>query len=98
MRGSREESAFGPGPPPKEAVMSVSGAVEVEDVRNRRQQLATIPEVAEELGIPVGSAYDLAREGRLPGVVRLGRRIRIRRDELDRWIAAGGHGSGRSDK
>jgi excisionase family DNA binding protein len=71
--------------------MSVSGAVEALHVQDPRQ-LVTIPEVAERLGIPAASAYDLVRENRLPGIVRVGRRVRVRSDELERWIERGGDG------
>jgi excisionase family DNA binding protein len=49
-------------------------------------------EVAERLDVRTGRAYELAREGRLPGVVRLGRQIRVDPAALDAFIAEGGTG------
>jgi excisionase family DNA binding protein len=41
------------------------------------------------------SFYRLIREGRIPGVVRLGpKSIRIDRLQFERWLAAGGAGAG----
>jgi excisionase family DNA binding protein len=42
------------------------------------------------LPLPKSSLYDLARYGRMPGVVRVGRRLLFDLDTLDDWIAAGG--------
>lgn len=48
----------------------------------------SIPEAARLLGIHEITAYTWARSGRLPGVVRLGRRVRVRLSELRRWMDA----------
>jgi len=47
-------------------------------------ELVTVPEVAAWLGVSHWSAYDMARRGILPGVVRLGRLVRIQRAGLER--------------
>lgn len=47
-------------------------------------ELVTVPEVAAWLGVSLWSAYDMARRGILPGVVRLGRLVRIQRAGLER--------------
>lgn len=53
---------------------------------------ATLPlllrdrEVAELLGISKSKAYLLMTSGALPGVVRIGRCIRLSRESLERWI------------
>ena len=46
------------------------------------EQFLTIPETAKLLRINRGRAYALANDGTLPGVVRLGRTIRVNRAEL----------------
>ena len=56
-----------------------------------RRRLATIDEVRRDLlPLPKSSLYDLARYGKLPGVVRVGRRILFDLDVLDAWIDSGG--------
>jgi len=47
----------------------------------------TVEEVAIRLGIARTKAYDHARLGDIPGVIRLGRRILISKPVFDRWIA-----------
>jgi len=53
-------------------------------------ELLTVEEVAREWKVRPGRIYELAREGRLPGVVRLGRQVRLDATRLRDWIAAGG--------
>ena len=60
----------------------------------------TVEEAAARLGISRTLAYELARTGRLPGpVLRLGRRVVISRQALERVLAAEGimHGEYGSD-
>lgn len=52
----------------------------------------TVAEAAALLRVSRLRVYDLAREGRLGGVVRLGRQIRIDAARLRAWIEAGGEG------
>lgn len=54
--------------------------------------LLSVTEVALMLGMPVSTVYDLVRQGRIGGVVRLGRRIRFEERKLYEWIDAGGQG------
>jgi excisionase family DNA binding protein len=42
----------------------------------------TVPEVAQLLRINRGRAYAMANDGTLPGVIRIGRSIRVDRDQL----------------
>ena len=42
----------------------------------------TVPEVARLLRINRGRAYEMANDGTLPGVIRLGRTIRVDREQL----------------
>lgn len=53
-------------------------------------KLLRIPEVAGIIDTSVPRAYELARLGMLPGVVRLGRQIRVNPSALTDWIAKGG--------
>ncbi len=46
----------------------------------------TIPEAASMLGISKGLAYAMAAENRLPGVLRLGRRLVVSRAALLRAL------------
>ena len=50
--------------------------------------------VAEFLDLPVARVYELARERRLPGVIRIGERtVRFDLDQIEAWIRSGGDGS-----
>ena len=60
----------------------------------QRRRLGTIDDVREVLPLPKNSLYDLARYGRLPGVVRVGRRLLFDLDIINDWIDAGGHQPG----
>ena len=44
--------------------------------------LLTVPEVADVLRTSPKAVYSMAERGQLPGVVRLGRRLLIRRSDL----------------
>jgi excisionase family DNA binding protein len=46
------------------------------------EQFLTIPETAKLLRINRGRAYAMANDGTLPGVIRIGRTIRVDRDQL----------------
>jgi len=60
------------------------------DLPRRRRRLGTVDDVLDLLPLPKSSLYDLARYGRMPGVVRVGRRLFFDLDQLDAWIASGG--------
>jgi excisionase family DNA binding protein len=55
-----------------------------------RPRLITAKTVAEQLAVPVPTIYQLAREGRIPGVVRVGRLVRFDPERVEAWIEAGG--------
>ncbi len=59
-------------------------------------KLLNAQEVAERLSLPKARVYALAREGRIPGVVRLGLGSQIRFDSevLEAWIRRGGAACG----
>ncbi len=52
--------------------------------------LLTVDEVARETRLPVYTVYVYARRGVIPGVVHIGRRVRVDSDVLRAWLAAGG--------
>ena len=56
-------------------------------------EFLTILEVAELLRLAERTAYDLVRKGRIPGAAKVGGQWRIRRADLDAWLAAGGEAS-----
>lgn len=58
--------------------------------RPSRRRLATAKDVSDQLGIPLTSIYDRTREGRIPGAIRIGRRILYDLDKLEAWLDAGG--------
>ena len=57
---------------------------------NTRRRLGNVDDVLDILPIAKSSVYDLAREGRLPGVVKVGRRLLFDLQVLDLWIERGG--------
>lgn len=63
-----------------------------ETPRRRRLVLLRDPRVRELTQAPLSSLYDKARANppRLPGIVRIGRRVLIDLDKLEDWIDAGG--------
>ena len=46
----------------------------------------SISEVAEELGISRGTAYELARQNKIP-VIRIGKRMLVLKDKFEEWLA-----------
>ena len=46
----------------------------------------SVPEAARVLGIGRNTAYTLAREGKLPGVIDLGRRLVVSRAALEKVL------------
>ncbi len=57
------------------------------------KKVLTIPEVAEELGISKGSAYEAARSGKIP-TIRIGRRLIVPRVAFDRMLEQAGEAKG----
>ena len=50
--------------------------------------LLSVPEAAALVGVSKSVAYRLARQDRLPGLVRVpGRQLRVRRPVLEAWLA-----------
>lgn len=57
----------------------------------KRRTLLSAKEASELLSIPLASLYDLTRGNSLPGVIRIGHRIRYDLDALNDWLDEGGH-------
>lgn len=55
--------------------------------------LLTVPDVADELKVPVARVYDLVRKRVLPSV-QIGRQVRVDQVALQKWIKRGGHSLG----
>lgn len=49
-----------------------------------------VPNVATLMEVPESTVYDLARQKRIGGLVRFGRRIRFDRAKFERWLDEGG--------
>lgn len=48
--------------------------------------LIRVPEAARRMGIGKSMAWEMARRGELPGVVRMGRSVRVSVKRLQEWI------------
>lgn len=49
-----------------------------------------VPDVAVLMEVPESTVYDLARQKRIGGMVRFGRRIRFDKAKFERWLDEGG--------
>ena len=58
------------------------------------RRTVSLPQVAVELGLGRRTVYALARRGELPGVIRLGRRVVMRRAALDALLDGAGSPEG----
>jgi len=54
------------------------------------KELLTLSQAARVLQIKYSRAAELARMGLMPGIVRLGRQIRVNPEALERFIDSGG--------
>ncbi len=52
-------------------------------------KLLTVAEVADRLGMSLGAVYQLSHLGRLPGKVKIGRRVRFQEAAITKVIAEG---------
>ena len=52
--------------------------------------MLTAEEVAKRCNLPIVTVYDMVRQSRIGGVVRLGRLLRFDAERLEAWLAAGG--------
>lgn len=49
-----------------------------------------VPKVAQLMDVPQDTIYEMARRGGLPGLVRVGRLIRVDSEKLLAWLDGGG--------
>ncbi len=68
--------------------MTVSARPNVSDRPRRR--LGTIQDLQQLLPLARNTIYDSARLGKLPGVVKVGRRVLFDMDVVEAWLDAGG--------
>ena len=59
-------------------------------MRHEFRRLLKVPEVADILDVTTSKVYVWAKEGILPGVVRVGCSVRFDPEKLSRFIDAGG--------
>lgn len=72
--------------------IQISKTDQSDSERTFRSALLTVGEVSARLALPKCRVYELIRQGQLP-IVRFGKNIRVRPDQLDKWIAQHeGHG------
>jgi excisionase family DNA binding protein len=57
---------------------------------NTESATITVEQSARILGIGRNTAYELAKQGKLPGALRLGRRIVVSRKALEKLLAEAG--------
>ncbi len=65
-------------------------------INTPERTMLTVPQAAQYLGIKNTKAYELAARNELPGLVRIGRLVKVHKPTLDRWLedqAAGSSGS-----
>lgn len=55
-----------------------------------RKRIGDVPDVARLLKMKPSTVYTFAREKRLPGVLRIGNRVRFDLDKLEAWLDNGG--------
>lgn len=55
-------------------------------------RLVDAEEIADVFGVPRQQVHQMIRDQQLPGIVKLGRRVRVREDKLREFIEAGGCG------
>ena len=67
------------------ADLAVSRAAEPE--RRAKSRTVSVEEAADMLGVGRTTAYMAARSGQLPGVIRIGRRVVVSREAIERLLA-----------
>lgn len=61
-----------------------------EETSHKSCQLLTADAVAECLNVPKSTIYEAARQGRIGGLVRLGRVLRFDPEKFEQWLCTGG--------
>ena len=65
-------------------------------LRGRRRLVSAVELREKLLPLPKSTLHEMARQGRLPGVVKVGRRTLFDLDVLEAWLDEGGHRSSES--
>jgi excisionase family DNA binding protein len=71
---------------PSDAHKNPTSIASAHDERGRNPLLLTVQEVADLLRTSPKAVYVMVQRGALPGVVRIGRRLLLRRDALLDWL------------
>lgn len=53
-----------------------------------RRPLATAEEIADYLGVPLGTVYQWSSRGGGPRLIKVGRHLRARWDDIEQWLDA----------
>lgn len=53
------------------------------------ESLLTVPQVAKLIGLAPRTVWKMIAEGRIPEPIRVGRYVRFKASEVDRWIKTG---------
>jgi excisionase family DNA binding protein len=83
--GSATNETPGPEEPLEVSVSPEPGLPQNDDLEAPTEPFLSVDKAAALLGVNRKTVYDAVKARRMPGVVRLGRVIRIRRDALLRW-------------
>lgn len=54
----------------------------------QRRKLATAEEVADYLGVPLATIYQWSSRGGGPRLIKVGRHLRARWDDVEKWLDA----------
>ncbi|MCT7353622.1 helix-turn-helix domain-containing protein [Streptomyces sp. 15-116A] len=52
----------------------------------QRRKLATAQELADYCGVPIGTVYQWASRGGGPRLIKVGRHLRARWDDIEKWL------------
>ena len=80
--------------PPTDAVLEHTDAraqhASTAAYRHRGVKLLTAQVVAERCDLPISTVYEMARQNRIGGIIRLGRKLRFDPVKFEAWLDAGG--------
>ncbi|WP_234426142.1 helix-turn-helix transcriptional regulator [Streptomyces kebangsaanensis] len=66
----------------------MSRTVRTQSATVARRPLATPQEIAEYCGVPLGTVYQWSSRGGGPKLIKVGRHLRARWDDIERWLDA----------
>ncbi|MBO7938936.1 helix-turn-helix domain-containing protein [Streptomyces antibioticus] len=52
----------------------------------QRRKLATAEEIADYLGVPIGTVYQWSSRGGGPQLIKVGRHLRARWSDIEKWL------------